>query len=790
MSAADAPPIPATLISSLNEEQKAAVLHGRGAALVLAGAGSGKTRVLTHRIAGLISVGVPAFNILALTFTNKAAKEMKERVNQLLQAQGLNPPGQVSLQTFHAFGAIFLRQHADKLNRSQMFLIYDRDDQVRLIKEVLKQQKIELDREGLKDLCAAFDTAKQLGKSADEAYCPPLDQRPGVDVRRLGWAYEQALIAADAFDFGDLIVKPLKLLQGDPELQEQTRRRYSWVLVDEFQDTNRAQLLLLQALCPPHGDIFVVGDDDQSIYAWRGAEVSNILGFSNHFPNAKTYKLQQNYRSKGNILNAANGVIRYNSGRLGKRLWTDQDDGSKLTLYTANNEYDEAQFVAEQSKNLVESGRYRYGDIAVLYRANSLSLTFENALMNYDIPHVIVKGRHFFERAEIRDALAYLRLLINPHDLIAYQRAIGTESRGVGQTSLARIIRISHELKVHLFEAAQEAVRMGVLKGKAIAGVQGFYQLYTQGKYLDHERLAEQAKALLIEAKLYRPEYLTDMVDEIRRARTENLSRLIDLIDEFEDRHPDASWFSFLEQVKLISDDEGSQDGQSVQKGRISLMTVHASKGLEFPVVFVVGLEENLFPSARKGGASELEEERRLFYVAVTRAEKRLVLSYAKQRTVHGQKQPRMMSQFLSEVDQGLFYKAPHQSDLLRWAQKQEYSSSRHSQTTVATKKVAAYKQKDKANSAKSNAKKLRSLPEQNQKTINKVSHRTNTIQTSKLSPGTKVIHKTYGIGQVHSVERKMRGEAARVLFGQTEKVILTSFLTQVPSQSTNKDET
>ena len=290
---------------------------------------------------------------------------------------------------------------------------------------MLKQNKVELDREGFLDLVSSFDTAKQLGEGAELAHCPPLDSRPGVDVKRLGWAYEQALKQADAFDFGDLIVKPLKLLREDTALQSKVRSRYRWLLVDEFQDTNRAQMMLLQAMCPADGDLFVVGDDDQSIYAWRGAEVSNILGFDQYFPSAKTYKLQQNYRSKGNILNAANGVIRYNAGRLGKRLWTDQDEGNKITLYEAQSDYDEAHIVAHKIKSLIDSKRYQFSDIAILYRANALSINFENAFVaaELSIPYVIVRGRQFFERAEIKDALAYLRLLINPHDVVAYQRA-------------------------------------------------------------------------------------------------------------------------------------------------------------------------------------------------------------------------------------------------------------------------------------------------------------------------------------------------------------------------------
>ena len=787
----DAPPIPDVLLAGLNTEQYAAVLHGRGPALVLAGAGSGKTRVLTQRIAGLISVGIPASNILALTFTNKAAREMKERVNLTLLESDIPTQGQVTLQTFHSFGASFLRRHATLAERSEQFLIYDRDDQLKLIKEVLKQQKVDLEREALLDLCSAFDTAKQLGENATAAYCPPLDSRPGVDVKRLGRAYEAALKRSDAFDFGDLIVKPLKILSENDELRQYYRQLFAWVLVDEFQDTNKSQLMLLQAFCPPDADLFVVGDDDQSIYAWRGAEVSNILGFNQHFPTAKTYKLQQNYRSQGNILSAANGVIRYNSSRLGKQLWTEQDEGQKITLYAATNDYDEAEFVARQIKNLVASKRYKYSDIAILYRANSLSLTLENTFVasSYSIPYVIVRGRHFFERAEIKDALAYLRLLINPHDMIAYQRAIATESRGVGKTSLSRVTQIASELNLHLFAAAQEAIRMGVIRGKAQVGLNEFYKLYTEGDYLDHDSLADQAEALLKQAKLYHPEYLTDMVDEGRRAKSENISRLIDMIKDFDERNPNPSWFTFLEQVKLVSEDESSNEqALDSKQGAVSLMTVHAAKGLEFPIVFLIGLEEDLFPNARRGGHAELEEERRLFYVAVTRAEKMLVLTYAERRNVHGRNQPRLMSQFISEIDQTLLRVIRPQSGLRTWAkgqQQSQYNTSKSTERQSAYSRSKPYSARDQDHSIKEpqlkqdfQSKRVKTRVENKDRASQK-----KRLPTSVLKIGMLVSHKTYGIGEVITVERKSRGEAAKVRFPHSDKVILSSFLTLVQSE-------
>lgn len=791
----DAPPIPSALTDALNAEQRAAVLHGRGPALILAGAGSGKTRVLTHRIAGLISVGVASHQILALTFTNKAAKEMRERVQALILGDDSSVAQRVTLQTFHAFGASYLRTHAEEVGRTAQFFIYDSDDRQKLIKEVLKAHKVDLDRSGTADLIAAFDTAKQRGMGAEEAYCPPLDSRPGVDVKRLGWAYEEALREANAFDFGDLIVKPLKLLE-DPTRRAQIRSRFPWVLVDEFQDTNRAQLLLLQAVCPPQGDLFVVGDDDQSIYAWRGAEVENILGFEAHFPSARTYKLQQNYRSKGNILNAANGVIRFNTDRLGKKLWTAQDQGGKLKLYHASNEHDEAHYVARHIKELVTSGHYRYNEIAILYRANALTLALERALMSADfaIPYVIVRGRNFFERAIIKDALAHLRLLINPRDLIAYQRAIGSVSRGVGKTSLARIVELSAQLKVHLFEASQEATKRGLIKGKAKKGAHDFYQLYTQGPHLECQSLADQAEALLRAADLYHPERLGDLIDEQRRAEIENISRLIDTIRDFEERSDEPTWFSYLEQVSLIADADRSE-GDGDGKGAVSLMTVHASKGLEFPVVFLVGLEEELFPSAMRAGSADLEEERRLFYVAVTRAERLLTLTYAQMRTWHGQRQPRLMSRFLHEVEPQLIQHV-RSSPLRTWAQRtapHAEEPSKAEQTSRASdpdhaSRVVHPPQKSSPRLRRMARREMRhdrssdvsrtpiAKEEVNSDAASSLSSRD--VTHDELCAGDQVRHKTYGVGVINRVERRGVRHVARVQFAERERVILLSFLT------------
>ena len=776
MSGDDRPPIPPSLLNTLNQEQREAVLHGRGPALILAGAGSGKTRVLTNRIAGLISVGARPHEILALTFTNKAAREMRARVEKLL-AESPEVVRGVTLQTFHAFGASYLRQYATELGRTEQFVIYDSDDQLKLIKEVLNRRNIELNRHELIDLREAFNTAKQLGEDADEAYCPPLATR--LDLKRLGRAYETALETADAFDFGDLIQKPLRLLQ-DPRRRGLARDRYPWILVDEFQDTNRAQLMLLQALCPSGGDLFVVGDDDQSIYAWRGAEVTNILRFESHYPSARIYKLQQNYRSKGNILSAANGVIKLNADRMGKQLWTEQEEGSKITVYHAQTNRSEAHFVATEIKKMVDAGQARYSEIAILYRANSLTLDLEDALMKAALPYVIVRGRNFFERAIIRDAVAHLRLLINPRDLIAFQRAILSSVDGVGKVSLERIAALGMSEQLHLFEASLLAVERGIVKGKAKRGILRFCRVYMEGSYLEQATLADQGATLLQEAGIYTPERLGDMIDETRRAEIENISRLIDTISDFEERSDEPSWFAYLEQIRLISDADTPhvEGGQ----GAVSLMTVHASKGLEFPVVFVIGLEEELFPSGQRGGAAGLEEERRLFYVAVTRAERRLILSYAQQRALHGRVESRAMSRFLQEVDPRLVIDL-REGGLRTWAQRRSNPNSAIETSSWADssgESQSSHGSRPYSSTPPSAKTMPPPTPARTQEGSQSTQTRPNLQSHGDFAVGVEVRHKTHGIGWIKAIERRGAREVARVQFGERERVILIDFLTRV----------
>jgi len=791
-----APPeqTPAHLVDPLNDEQRAAVLHPSGPALILAGAGSGKTRALTHRVAALIERGAPPWQVLALTFTNKAAREMRERAVQL------SPSAErVTLTTFHAFGALFLRQHAQRFGRSERFTIYDKEDQMRLLKSVAEQAGANLERADLDVLKSAIERAKHRGQDGAQADCPLWTRsRPDLTGSKssfaLGGAYEGALKAADAFDFGDLIIRPFEALQ-DPELRALVRARWRWILVDEFQDTNIAQLKLLQALCPSDGELLVVGDDDQSIYGWRGAEVDNILRFSSYFPGARVYKLERNYRSKGNILKAANGVIRHNSGRLGKTLWTSADAGARVRLYHAEDERDEARYVGREVRRLIDSGACQASEVAVLYRANHLTLPLERAFSEPSVrlPYVVVRGQAFFERAEVKDALSYLRLLVNPNDLIAFTRATSTPSRGVGAKTIDVVRETSETHQVHLFEAARLSVEFGWVKGRAREGLRRFYELYTEGEHLLHATMVAQAEALLRQSRLFDPERAELERDEQERGRMENILQLLETVRAYEDaegggaRDPMASategpsWFGYLEQVKLIAGADEVEGARSSQE-RVSLMTIHASKGLEFPYVFVVGLEEGIFPASSAGDDERrLEEERRLFYVALTRAERHLTLSFARRRALFGgAPKEQSLSVFLSEVDRSIIEPC-YPSAMGRFHQQRR--SPMTAERRVAQGDRRGYRDAKPTSQPSSQRTSLaRRAPKPRPVQLPPSAPTASSMRSStgvKFEVGLRVKHRSFGEGEVLTLSlRSGRATALVRLDSGAEKSILLDFLT------------
>ena len=626
-----------SLLEGLNPVQREAVLHGEGPLLVLAGAGSGKTRVVTARIARLLRDGVPPERILAVTFTNKAAAEMRARVEALLG--GERQPG-LTIATFHAFGARFLRQHAEALGRTRDFTIYDDDDQLAAVKKAMDYAGLPESGPLARAIAKSIDQARNRGLGAEASRLP---EGPSgevalarIDLSRVGAFYDEVLKQANAFDFGDLIRGPVAILEADAYVRDAWRHRFRHVLVDEFQDTNVAQHRLLHALAPPGSNLVVVGDDDQSIYGWRGAEVEHILRFPEEW-GGRLLRLEQNYRSEGHILAAANGVISNNKKRLGKALWTDREAGARVELVGAGDPKEEARRVVGRMLDLRNEG-FTPGDMAVLYRTNALSLDLEEALSRARLPYVVVRGRAFYDRAEIRNALSLLRLVMNPADDVALERAVNHVIEGVGKASFSQLEAHARSRGEGILASVPSAIEAGVVKGRARTGLQSLLTRLEATRTAT--ALAPAAAQLFTEVGLLVPDIEVALLHKDAREDQENLRRLLQSLEETE------GLAGFLEQVKLVAD----SDVRGVE-GAVSLMTVHAAKGLEFPAVFVIGLEQGTFPSQRNLDPERIEEERRLFYVAVTRARRRLFLAHADYRRSFGQlPERRRPSLFLSEV--------------------------------------------------------------------------------------------------------------------------------------------
>jgi len=627
------------LLNGLNPEQREAVAHFEGPILVLAGAGSGKTRVLTTRIATLIEEhGVDPSLILAVTFTNKAAGEMRERVRRLL---GREPAG-MWLGTFHAIGARILRRHALRLGWAPNFTIYDADDSLRQVKRVMEAQKLPPKRWPPKAVQAALSGAKNQLIGPEEYAELAADPFSRV-VAGIYPAYQKALEEQNAFDFDDLLMKPVELLRDHADVLAHYRRRFQFLLVDEYQDTNHAQYRFLELLAREHGNLMVVGDDDQSIYGWRGADIRNILDFEKDFPAARVVRLEQNYRSTGRILEVANHVIAQNVKRKGKTLRTDAPPGERLTCVEAQDERDEAEWiVSEIETRLADDPSRSPRDFTILYRTNAQSRALEEALRRRDLPYQIVGGTRFYERREIMDVLAYLRLISNPRDAGAFDRVVNYPRRGIGDTSKARLLAWAAELGIGPIDAAARAAQCDGLTRAATAALEGFAALI--GRYA--ARAADSGVGELLE-RLVEEIGLEDALGEEGpegEERWENVTELLASAHEFDDAlaaaeevdddEPAAatSLDLFLQKVALVAE----VDRHDPEAQAITLMTLHNAKGLEFPFVFISGLEDGLFPLARAyDEPDELEEERRLFYVGITRAREKLYLTHARSRR-HG----------------------------------------------------------------------------------------------------------------------------------------------------------
>ena len=643
-------------LSTLNPQQRIAVENTEGPLLVLAGAGSGKTRVLTYRVAHLMEKGVPAWKILAITFTNKAAKEMAERVQALTGEAG----SEAWISTFHACCARILRRDIEKLGYKRQFAIYDEDDRMSVIKAVLKELNLGDKEYPPKAVKAAISDAKNRMLSPDEWLRDAGDDfrnRKYYEAYRL---YERTLRGNNALDFDDLLVKTLELLAEQPPVLEYYQNRFDYILVDEYQDTNRAQYELVRLLTGKKRNLCVVGDDDQSIYGWRGADIRNILDFEKDFPDAKVVKLEQNYRSTGNILDAANQVIAHNQGRKEKALWTQAGEGEKIALYHALDERDEAAFIAAMTRKLIAHGA-RAGDVAVLYRTNAQSRVLEEAFVRGGIPYHVYGGQKFYERREVKDLIAYMRALVNPDDDVSLRRIINEPKRGIGETTVEALQSYASGAEMSLMSAVLD-VENAPLAARPKKLIGEFAELMIDLTEALYEKTASEFLEFMIDKTGY-VRALEAVKSDENAARIENIRELQGAVTEFERLNPEGGLADFLENVALVADTDSLNEGG----GSVTLMTLHSAKGLEFDNVFLPGMEENIFPLARASYDDELmEEERRLAYVGITRAKKRLFLSHARSRALYNSRSANELSRFVSEIPARLLTDGTQRGDARR----------------------------------------------------------------------------------------------------------------------------
>ncbi len=629
------------MLANLNEPQREAVCHTEGPLLILAGAGSGKTRVLTQRIAYLISKGVPPWQILAVTFTNKAAGEMKERV------EGLIGPAASSMwvSTFHSACVRILRQDIGELGFEKNFVVFDTQDQLIIIKNILKEMNLSDKTYHPKALLSSISSAKNELIGVDEYQHQAADYfaRITAEVYK---QYQKKLRGNNGLDFDDLIMLTVRLFNEAPAVLEKYQERFRYIMVDEYQDTNHAQYILINLLASKYQNLCVVGDDDQSIYSFRSADIRNILEFERDFPDVKVIKLEQNYRSTKNILHVANEVIKNNRGRKSKKLWTENYEGEKIQLYQADDERDEARFVAEEIAKLTREEGRKFSDFALLYRTNAQSRSFEEAMMGRNIPYRVIGGVRFYERKEIKDILAYLRLVYNPADKVSLGRIINTPKRGIGEASYDRFLYFLEDNNYTVLEGFEHVLEVPSLTSRGIKPLQEFHQLL-QSWVSKRDSLSVKD---LAEDILQTSGYLMELRNEgtiEAQSRMENLDEFIALTVDFERNSDDKSLAAFLETVALVAD----IDNYQADSDAVVMMTLHSAKGLEFPVVFLVGLEEGLFPHSRSLLENrELEEERRLCYVGITRARQRLYITHANMRTMYGNFNNSIPSRFLMEL--------------------------------------------------------------------------------------------------------------------------------------------
>ncbi|MDO1605215.1 DNA helicase PcrA [Lactobacillus sp. YT155] len=732
------------LLSGLNKEQKEAVLTTKGPLLIMAGAGSGKTRVLTHRVAHLIEdENVMPWRILAITFTNKAANEMRARVNKLLGDKGEG----VWISTFHALCVRILRRDAENIGFSRSFSIADPAEQRTLLKQILKEHNLDTKKFDPKSILAMISNAKNdLLSPTDYATNAkgPFEEAVAICYRD----YQSELVNNQSMDFDDLIMNTIKLFEEHKDVLEKYQEQFQYIHVDEYQDTNEAQYRLVNLLGQKHLNVCVVGDADQSIYGWRGANMNNILSFEKDYKNAQTIMLEQNYRSTKNILGAANDVINYNENRKPKKLWTENDDGEKITYYRGQSESDEALFTIENIKKLCEEKSFTYNDFAILYRTNSQSRVFEEKLLSANIPYKIVGGHKFYDRKEIKDIMAYLRLIGNSADSMSFRRIVNAPKRGIGPTSVDKLEAFAREHNWSLLEAANN-IELSSLPAKTRTTLGKFAQTITAIQ----TKLTTAPITEILEDTIDQTGYIDDLraQDSLEaRSRIENIEELLTVTKQFDDHYEDDDSLrleNFLTELSLVSD----QDDIEEEVNEVTLMTLHAAKGLEFPVVFLVGMEEGIFPLGRaQADNSELEEERRLAYVGITRAENKLFLTNAHSRMLYGRTQANPPSRFLVEIeDKYLDQESPNAENISFKNQETNYPFSKNKAARTFSGTYVA----------------------------NTATKTTSSAASENWEIGQKVEHKKWGIGTIVKVTGENKNAELDVAFdSQGVKRLLAEF--------------
>ncbi len=743
------------LIEGLNDKQKEAVLNTEGPCLVIAGAGSGKTKVLTHKIAYLMSEKyVKPWNILAITFTNKAANEMKERVENLVGDAAKD----MWIGTFHSICVRILRKYIDRLGFDHSFLIFDTSDQRTLIKECMKALKIDdkmfTDRSILSEISNGKNEMLEP-KAYQVKYAG--DYRKEI-IGRVYELYQKRLKENNAIDFDDIINYTIKILQENEDALEYYTNKFQYILVDEYQDTNKAQFTLVTMLASRHGNITVVGDNDQGIYSFRGADISNILNFEKDFPGAKLIKLEQNYRCTGNILKAANSVIKHNENKYEKKLWTENEEGSLPTIHKSDDEYDEGRYIVEEINHLRREEYFKYSDFVVLYRMNSQSRAIEEILRREGIPYKIVGGLKFYERKEIKDIISYLRLIYNFSDNISLRRIINEPKRGIGRTSIDNVSEISEKTGLSMFDVIKHADEYGLNRVKANADefIKTIEELRGKIEDLSISELIKETLNKTGYVKALEQENTTEA-----ETRIQNLEEFLTVAIEFEEEEAENTLADFLEGITLSSDIDGIEDSED----SVTLMTLHSAKGLEFPVVFLVGMEEGIFPGNKSiGEPKELEEERRLFYVGITRAKRYLYLTCAKKRTIFGSTSYNQISRFINEIPTDLLdgYDElegnSNNNEFVDSPYKWEYGTSQNARRysinssfgSVNSEKVAASSTSTNMNTGfqfKSAESFLNSL--------NNKRKEESSFDISKFKEGQRIYHKKFGEGTINKIEEE-----------------------------------